>query len=481
MRLSRTCAVFFLVLACLGSQTNAQTPGRIHLLDRCPGDSPPPAGDESASALLGVVAPLVAAAVGQAVKGLGDKLKESASEANVDLVHTGDYLLTWRNEELYLRHKCWVVLSRGEKSTKTTIDSAAALYKKKISETEFSDGSDDLKKDLSAWGYTSGRLPGILAILDLEVSDQKTDARLVPRFVFLDHSIREKKQDKNKRTITLEFDLTVPDKNESVGKPSIKFESLLIGRPLVQETTPTITSDWFPIPPIGAKSQAQIESHKMAAAHLVAAELSGHIAESLGEPEMEHLRHPIPCPARDRAKRRWLDSNEALASENAKSKKNAKLVARFTNAITHFDSCQKYIVEKSKAIGEKARLRSFDVTLTIKEFRKRPFAEFVGSVLSNQKVQEGFATSAVALVDPVARRAAREEERSKKEEKLSAYETALVTAEKSITAYEAAEEADKALKFIQMEADKRAANRRALALGADLPYRGSGTWIGTGF
>ena len=150
----------------------------------------------------------------------------------------------------------------------------------------------------------------------------------------------------------------------------------------------------------------------------------------------------------------------------------------------YYQSCK-----KQKALGEKltkngkeftSLTRSFDATVTVKEFRERSFAKYWGAVLSDDATRTGLTSAIVGQIDPATRAAREKSEETANIAAWEAYDTAMVAALSAEIAYQSATDAEKLAKYIDLEAKKRAANRKAEALKISLPYPDSGSWYGVG-
>jgi hypothetical protein len=189
-----------------------------------------------------------------------------------------------------------------------------------------------------------------------------------------------------------------------------------------------------------------------------------------------------PCPAEPTSLDLWMRKHADLAEATAKPKgeQDAREVAALTTAEVFFRSCSRYrrleALLDADGLKDQEAAGPFDLTVSLKEFRKRPFAQFFGAVLSESATQRSLTTAIVSGIDPATRAKAEAEREEASLAQREALESAIVAAEKARVVYESADEEDKPLRFIDMESKRRAANRKARALGVTPPYPGSGYW-----
>ena len=494
-------------VAASGSVQAAQ--GVISLEEECPGDGVGDGGESphEFGFLLALLTPILTKGIDLAIKGVGQKLKAAASEQNVDALHAGDFFYTVSEDgaSIKLRHRCLIVASKGTYDSKRKLAALGTDYKA-FTHTGFTRslnaaGPAALTKKLNDLGFSDNEKPGVLAIFDVQVSPQAGEFRYVPRYVFLDHSIREKKTDGEKRTFTFEINASAPGSDKPFGAAVVKFDDLRIGQAFTQQEpvavgdggkidfAPAMTSHWMSVPGMDTPTQSRItklaEAAGKAKAEEITARLAGAAAVKLGNTVIEESLS-LPCPDAMDARRLLVEAHARLEVENTKKPKNEARVALHTNEKTYFDSCIKLqglrsAIDKGKFSVTNNMARSYDIDVIIKEFRKRPAAEFFGDILSDDETRKSLTNTLVGAIDPATRAENTEEEAKKRNDSLQALETAVVAAETAILAYNnATGDNDRASKYIDMESKKRAANRNAADLDLPLPYPASGTWIYTG-
>ena len=142
----------------VSAPVHAQTkPGQILLLDKCPGDVQPAitaTGDEAL--LQALLTPLLTGIVNSGLKLAGEKLKESAAEAQVDVLHVGSHFYQWRASPSDPNMKRWdtkywciVIASKRTKKTRTTLAELVTAYV-----TSHVDIRRDAKETSSIKGFT---------------------------------------------------------------------------------------------------------------------------------------------------------------------------------------------------------------------------------------------------------------------------------------------------------------------------------------
>lgn len=488
-------------------------PGGILILDKCPGDV---AGDVKATgneSLLGtLLTPLLTGIFNSGLKLAGEKLKEQAVEAQIDVLHKGAHFYTWRESTATDKPQYWdvtgwclVVASKQTKATKQTVAQLVKGYKAyTISVTgdgdrslsNSLDGESDLESKLKELNFIARTTPGLLAVLDVQLSSQKSEFRLVPRFVVMDHSIREKKTDTRQRDMTFEFAYTLPGAAEAVAKGLLKMEGLVISELREQDPMqPVITSHWMPLPALNETERTKMTNiaalRSRQKTHERSATFAAAAAVALGandwvDPDTNKKWEPVEpdksCPTLIQAKPGWLKAHALLKSESTKPKPSSAVVSRWTNLVTYFESCSKSksaakeITDKKTAVA--ALARSFDLTIAMKEFRNRPVSKFFGEILSDDSTRKDLTSGIIGAIDPATRDAKAKADAEARAILLKAYEDAILKAEGSLLAYESARPAEKATKLLQMYYDQRSANRAAEALALALPYPGAGTWLG---
>ncbi len=464
--------------------------GTVDFVRRCPGDK---SQDDASEFFLGaLLTPLLTGVLNQGLKTAGAKLSEAAQEKSVDVIHRGEHLYEWRSGGFQLEFGCLIVASKGTEKSPRSLAGLVADYQAIELDNQGStktliDGKAALADKLVEMGFSDALLPGIVGVFDIELSAQRAGARLVPRFVVMDHSIREKKTDKKQRTMTFEVSMTSPSLPKPFASLLIKFEKLAIAKPFFQDEKRPVTSSWFPLPAPASRTAAALKAYKtnkqVAASELETAKRAGKAAVALQDPTIgAYLGATPPCPSSAKARKLWGKTHAELENEKTKTKPND--VPRLTSALQYYKSCRQHLVltsqyeeaEKELAKGTGA----FDVTVTIKEFRKRPFAEFFGGVLSDAATRSALTSALVGEIDPATKKKTEEEEQKEALTARQAYEEAVVAAEIAIAKYDpnAAESAEKLTLYLDMEAKKRTANRRAEAIGLPAPYPESGSWFG---
>ena len=480
--------------------------GKVLLLSNCPGDTVATGEVVKLSPILAaILTPLIAGFANQGVKAVGANLQEAAQEAQVDVFGIGDHFYvvdakdTSKEPTISLNYSCVIVTTKGTKPTKRSLARLARDYQP----AQFKAGE---AKQLEKWlpanpqpllnqlmnvGYTDTDKPALLVVLDIEFATTKADARLVPRYVVMDHSIREKVDDSKSRDITFEIALSAPGGATPFGKTVIKFDALNIDSPRTRQSLDlaspqksglALTGQWFPVPALSdltktrvsntreAKVQQKVESQTWTLARAAAI--------GLGSTTL-----PAECPGMDAVLKPWSEAYAELAKEKAKpsQQQDAKRIAMLSEETTFFAACDRY--HKSVATAARDALKDgeefapFDLAVSVKEFRERPAAKFFGSVFGDSTVQTGLTTALVNAIDPATREAAEQKAAAEKIAERVAYENALLLAEQAILAYESAKDDERTLKYLDMESKKRAANRLADQLNLARPYPGSGVWF----
>ena len=202
---------------------------------------------------------------------------------------------------------------------------------------------------------------------------------------------------------------------------------------------------------------------------------------------MSNDRQP-ECPAPNETKDLKRTAARDLLVASMAAKKNEMLIAKHTKLVAFCEACEKYHTafatkqskrfRRAKTGGAAAEtLLAFDAYVNVKEFRDRPVAQFFGDLLSDDTTRSGLTTALVNELDPATRAAKSAEKETADHKARTEFETALVAAEGAIAAYANAKEEEKAVKLIDMESKKRAANRLAESIGLPMPYPSSGTWL----
>jgi hypothetical protein len=263
--------------------------GRLSFLDQCPGDVVSTAQPTALPAFLApLLTPLLTGVVNQGVKAVGQKLTEEAEEASVDVVHQGDHFYRFHvaQDDFGLAFRCFVVVSRGARSSTGSLEALAEGYRSAsfdpaTGQTTWVPNARKLEEHLAGAGYSDGRLPGIVGVFDLQLSAQGNAARLAPRFIAMDHSVREERVDGKARTVTFEFLWESPTAQRPFASALVKLDGLVIGAPFVASTDaeqPIVSSEWFALPPIATptaqRRTSDVEVRTEQATELEAARLA---------------------------------------------------------------------------------------------------------------------------------------------------------------------------------------------------------------
>ena len=487
-KLTRKHAVLLPALLLMACSSNAAiTPGTIVLSAACPVDpaGPAPTGDEAAPLVTALLSPLIGYAVNSGLKAAGAKLQEISQEAQVDVLQRGDHFYRFQNGRWGVNHHCLIIAS---KETKTTGDSLREWL-------EGYEHVDYLVERLENSGFEEDHKPGFLALLELELSAQRTEYRFIPRYARMSHSIREKRVDKHARDITLELSYRIPGQENTLDS-LIKFEGVRLDEdiPLVG-----VAAHWMTVPGLNASEVQKLATHKASRERIrtfqLAADLAGAAANNLGAsewkpPSRDNVWDPVEmdgskfrCPSEAVASSTWQMAYAWHAEEAAKpnDRQDAKVLAMLSHVLGYAENCVKVRrekgVESANASANGNLARSYDLSVTIKEFRDRPVARFFGNALSDETTRSALAKTLIGELDPAARAAAKLETEKATGELLAAYEQAKFDAEIAILAYNNAELASKSEKLLTMEFKKRTANRAAIAAGVSQPYPEAGTWV----
>ena len=463
--------------------------GAVILLERCPGDEATKITSPHEALFPALLTPILTGVVSQGLKTAGERLKAEAQEAQIEVLHAGDYFYRYMpgpTPQLDLKHRCVIVATRGALRREDALASLTKEYKAKKADGTWiphdpnSPDTNPLAVELvKGLGLDAENpdSPGAVAVFDLELSIGREEARLVPRYVAVDHSVREARHDDRVRTFTFEFTISSPV--SVFGKPLLKVD-ISSPKPIVSPTS--VASDWFALPEPGAKVKTRLEHVGTATKTIKVEESTANLAREaavqLGGTPTED------CPASGAVLERWRDAFARLEVEKSnitKENPNLKAVSLWTHMVTFYDSCRKKRAAEAELDANEFKqatdLRPFDLQVAIKEFRKRPAAQFFGSMLADDTTRAGITSSVINALDPATRAAAAKAEEVKQTEALEALESALVAAESAIAAYEAAAPEAKASAFIDMEAKKRTANRLAQRVEQPLPYPEAGTWF----
>jgi hypothetical protein len=175
---------------------------------------------------------------------------------------------------------------------------------------------------------------------------------------------------------------------------------------------------------------------------------------------------------------------EVLKGTATKAKPLKDEIALATNNAAYYSACNDIVSARAvlrkiqdEGFVDGHQSRAINVTVDIKEFRKRPVVEFLADVLDDASTKKALGETLTGVIDPEARKTAAEEKAANHFAGLEELEAARVSAEDAIVKYETASDDQKARLFISMESAKRAANRKAQILGVELPYPESGLWL----
>lgn len=311
-------------------------PGQLTFLENCPGDkldNAVVAKDEGLFTLL--LTPLLTGAINQGLKAVGTHLKDIASEKQVDVLHAGTYFYRATGEQINgpadltesndieLRSRCVLLTSRGTANIKgRTLTQLSAGYHASTYRptgnggrqiTAWTPAGAALGTKLGELGYSDASRPGLVVVFDLELASVAGAARLVPRFVVLDHSIREKTADGYERDMTVELSLRLPGGTAPFAKMLTKFEGLKIGNGVrrmgtesgipdpqaLASTQLSVTGDWFSLPALDTEAAARVtavnEAHTALKSNRNAFELAGAEAIAL-QTKLKQPPKPQPPP-----------------------------------------------------------------------------------------------------------------------------------------------------------------------------------------
>lgn len=490
--MSRRIACLLLAFCAAPAFAASPLPGNLLLLSACPGDQRlADTGKEAAFAA--VLTPILTGAINQAIKGYGAHLQAAAKPAVVDSIHTGSYYYAVSGDAVELNVRCIVFASRAKRDSGTSLQAVTSGYQSVSYQYDVAsgserlsapiDGSAQLAEKLRMLGY-SDRMPAFLAVIDVENNFKTRIGRFVPRYVFLDHSLREKGSRKP-RDIKLGIAMTSPLADKPIAADAIEFSEISPGqfrrRDIDNPHTGSlrVTGNWFALPePSKALSDRAADRksfQETIGQETLAAELALASATALGRPDL-----PQACSGLDRAKADLATVTGQLAAENAKKEadRNAKMVAQLTQTGNYYQSCIKVDIALAKLVKvEFKKGESFlpvDLVVTETEYRHRPVAQFFGDLLSTDSVATGATTALVNEFDPATRHAADEKEAAADATALSSYEDALLDARKAELAYASATDDKRALALLDLEFKERKANRLADAAGVDRPYPAAG-------
>jgi hypothetical protein len=501
---------FLILILAFRSAAAAELPqGSILLLEHCPGDTlPSDAAHKNESFILALLTPLLTGIISHGLKAAGASLSEAAQEAQVDSLSTGDHFYTTDNVEkatLKLKSRCVIFVTKGSRLTKRSLKDLSANYRAAklglddngrlvVAAWEATKGPDDLNTLLKNAGYGKDGNPGVIVVFDVDLSAARSEARLIPRYVVMDHSIREKADDTKARDMTFEVTFTAPGLASPFGKEIFKFDGLKINAPRQRTaldlaagaansaTNLAMVGQWFGIPAMPEAAKNKVTAYNEALTQIntenTTKELARVAAKALGAKDI-----PDNCLGETETLNALTKANARLEVEKAKPEKDrdAKLVASLTQETTFYNSCQRLHAAQSKrddnVLKATAEFTPFDITVNVKEFRDRPAAKFFGEVLSDADVQKGATSAILNAVDPGTREEAAKKTADEKMALQVSFETAIFQAETARVAYEGADDKEKAAKYVDMEYKKRAANRLADELKVPRPYPDAGVWF----
>ncbi|MEX0299525.1 MAG: hypothetical protein AB3N28_10670, partial [Kordiimonas sp.] len=411
------------------------TRGGVALLEMCPGDTVTAPADTPGRAeglFLSLLTPLLTKGVSMGLNAVGTKLNKAAQEADVDFHRVGGHFFTAtkKNENAIdgsgavsygMRSACIVVASKGTNSKSSdgrNFGNLTSGYRKfEFGDDVYSDGSADLVKQLEGMGFSAAEdvktLPGLVAVFQVETSSVETEFRLVPRFVAVDHSIREKKADRKARTFTFETNYLIPGQDNAAEGHPIKIGNLVIGQPFTQEMGEgaSVSSRWLPMPKLDASVTSHVKSIGELKGKLGALKAAGALsAASAARLGYVAIAGNSTCRAPNIHQQELLDLHGKLSSEQVKASPSTQLVARYTQAKAFHQSCFEQAALKNQ-IGKKVKganslARSYDLEIKIKEFRSRPFVKCLGELLSDEDTQGKLKETIVNAIDPATRQAA---------------------------------------------------------------------------
>jgi hypothetical protein len=480
--------------------------GSIAMLPTCPGDDVNNVKDYDELGALGaaLLTPLLTGTISHGLKAWGLHLQEIAKEQQVDALASGDYFYRAKSslDAITPRNRCMIVATKATIGSKRTLGQVTAEYRSgkftlvegRRSYQESGDaaaGSNALNLQLQKLGFGDRLAPGLLAVFDIEFSPTRAEARLVPRFVVMDHSVREKVIDSKARDMTLEFSLSVPGSEAPFGKFLIKFDGLVAGiarRRANEDGTHDAAvgllanrGPWFNTPATPTAVEQQLAAGKTAKNAQAEENSNAKFAREAARALKEAIDGD-ECPGDGEDLELWSKANAQLVVETAKpeAKRDVAKVVAVTQVANYYGACTR-VNKASKAI-EASKLKAhsaylpFDVAISVKEFRERPAAKFFGELLADEKVIEGVTSGAMHAIDPGTREADKKAKEAATLTKREAYELALLDADKAQVEVASAKADERAAKELDAQFKKRAANRLANELGLQLPYPDLGLW-----
>jgi len=495
--------------------------GFVELLPACPGDVFKKRTDVSVQAqeslLASILSPLIGQTVSVGLDRLGSRLKEASEEKKVATLQTGTYLYKLQGDGSTLNPRCLIVVSRSVEEDKkqglaamsrdylyatTTITEdtgdRAIVYHKDFQCRAGSEGCQTIVDYLKAAGFSDRVKPGVLGVFELELSNERTEFRLVPRFVVTDHSLRDERRDSKRRDLTFEIALHLPGTEEPAAELLFKFERLRHSQAFVIETDdamrpdPVMTSRWIPLPEPSSRVSAKLAKRaelnarvkaSVETAVLAAATIRNHTSNN--PPEFQSMQ--FPCKSNvDTYFASYVDAKAELAALQTRATKSnplSKEIAAATSRAAYYSACNDRSTaraamqaELDKGFEDGYLSRAANISVDIKEFRKRPVIEFLADVLADDDTRSSVAEAITNSIDPAAIEKAAQEAAAEQVANLEKYEEARIADENAMLNYVAAADDQKATLFITMDSAKRSANRKARTAGVSIPYPESGFW-----
>jgi len=297
--------------------------GRIILLPQCPGDVVPTSKEARIAPIIAaILTPLLTGAIDHGLKAVGDKLKAEAQEAQVDVVSTGDHLYALHHEKegklaLRLKSRCLIVATKGTKKTGRKLQDLLREYRVATYTLESATNqlilagwskqgansvtaANALAEELRKAGYKDGANPGLIVVFDVDLSSPQTDARLITRYVVLDHSIREHIVDSKARDVTLEITQAGSSATGPFGTSVIKFDALTINAPRWRDASSQLPSgQWFALPALPEATRSDFSALEEAMAHK--SPLKARLPNLPVQPQSNWARLPSPQIASPRS------------------------------------------------------------------------------------------------------------------------------------------------------------------------------------
>ena len=506
--------------------------GGVHVLPQCPGDKVTRAsGDpEFAGLLVGVIAPLITSGVNTLLKKAGQSLTEAAQEQTVDRLHQGSYFYNWQldpdtdDEKFLMNFGCVVVATRGTQNGRSSLKSLASGYKSIQTTLSGEGNSSSLKASEEALANELANLlgrtdpaiedtrmpnPAVIGVFDVELSRQGTSFRLLPRFIAMDHSLRERRKSDTKRSFTFEAEFSAPGADTPFATVVAKIDGVSRNNSFDQaqlikdyDSVGALSfsgqvTQWMPIVALDQSVRDQLarvsqaddqlkmlaETASKARALALASEFDS-VAEVFDGFE-ESAPLDEGCPPAEAAKTA-VDKIilPQISTENKKGKDADKLVIdAWTQAQIFFDTCRSIELEKGDQAKIKFRIgdraRTFDLQILIKEFRDRPVARFFGELLSDDDTRQGIASAITSRINPAELQEAAEEETNQTQMLRVSLETALLAVRRQEIELSAlpAGSNELRIKELEVQAAKTSANRVANELGQGLPYPSEGLFV----